>query len=138
MTEPDLLVDTSVAVPLVVAGHEAHEDVMTALERMRLGLAGHAWFETFSVLTRLPPPARRGPPEVGRILRHNFPASRFLSEEATEELSDRLIELGVAGGAVYDVLIGHVAAVHGLVLVTRDRHAVDLYRALGASIRLLA
>ncbi len=56
---PELLVDTSIAVALTVADHEHHETTLRALGTRRLGLAGHAAFETFSVLTRLPPPARR-------------------------------------------------------------------------------
>lgn len=137
MTEPDVLVDTSVAVALVVGGHEAHERTIEVLAGRRLGLAGHAWFETFSVLTRLPFPARRGPGEVTDILGHNFPESRFLSEGAAQELSGRLADAGVSGGAVYDALVGRVAAVHGLPLASRDRRAADVYRALGATVEVL-
>jgi predicted nucleic acid-binding protein len=57
----ELLVDTSVAVALVVSDHEHHESTFETLRRRKLGLAGHAAFETFSVLTRLPSPARRSP-----------------------------------------------------------------------------
>jgi predicted nucleic acid-binding protein len=74
-----VLVDTSVAVALVVADHEHHEATFEAVRDRRLGLAGHAAFETFSVLTRLPAPARRTPAAVARILRRNFPESRYLS-----------------------------------------------------------
>ena len=54
----ELLVDTSVAVALAVADHEQHDETAQAVGRLTLGLAGHAAFETFSELTRLPPPAR--------------------------------------------------------------------------------
>jgi hypothetical protein len=54
-----VLVDTSVVVALTVADHEHHDATFGALGSRRLGLAGHAAFETFSVLTRLPHPARR-------------------------------------------------------------------------------
>jgi hypothetical protein len=47
-------VDTPVAVALVLESHEAHEVTFTALDEHVLGLAGHAWFETYSVLTGLP------------------------------------------------------------------------------------
>lgn len=138
MTTPAVLVDTSVAVALVVGGHEAHGRTMDALDGRPLGLAGHAWFETFSVLTRLPPPVRRHPEEVVAILRDNFPGSRFLSEAASLDLSARLGEMGISGGAVYDALVGHTAVVHGLPLATRDRRAVDVYRALGVAVEVLA
>jgi hypothetical protein len=49
--EPDALVNTSVAVPLLVADHEHHRTVVDAVRNRTLGLAGHAAFETFSILT---------------------------------------------------------------------------------------
>lgn len=126
----DLLVDTSVSVALVVADHEHHALVTRAVRRRRLGLAGHAAFETFSVLTRLPPPARRGPEDVDRILRAGFPASRFLGADDAAVLLRRLSGLGISGGGVYDALIGAVAAGHDLPLATRDTRALDVYRVL--------
>jgi len=134
---PDLLVDTSVAVPLVVADHEHHASVTRAVGRRRLGLAGHAAFETFSVLTRLPPPARREPEVVDRILRAGFPASRFLGADDAAVLFRRLAALGIGGGDVYDALIGAVAAGHDLSLATRDTRALDVYRALDVDLVLL-
>jgi predicted nucleic acid-binding protein len=131
-------VDTSVAVPLIVTGHEAHERTLDALDGRVLGLAGHAWFETFSVLTRLPPPARRAAREVITILERNFPASVLLDANRAAALRLRVEELGVSGGAIYDALVGEVAAQAGLPLISRDRRAVELYRALGAEVELLA
>ncbi len=137
MTEPDALLDTSAAIPLVVTGHEAHDTTLRALHGQRLGLAGHAWFETFSVLTRLPSPARRGPAEVVSLLRHNFPESRFLDRAQTEQLTHQLAEDGPAGGAVYDALVAMVAADAGLPLISRDRRAERTYTILGAHVRFL-
>jgi predicted nucleic acid-binding protein len=134
----DVLVDTSVAVALVVADHEHHAEVTRAIGRRRVGLAGHAAFETFSVLTRMPPPARRTPAVVGRLLEASFPATRFLGARDTEALLGRLADLGIAGGAVYDALVGAVAVAHDLALATRDQRALDVYRALDVEIELLA
>jgi hypothetical protein len=134
---PDLLVDTSVAVPLVVADHNHHRTTLAALGDRRLGLAGHAAFETFSVLTRLPPPARRTATAVVRILRSNFPGSRYLGASAAAELLERLPALGVAGGAVYDALVGSASLEHGLRLASRDRRALATYRALGVEVEFL-
>src|SRR5450759_2068821 len=78
-----LLLDTSAAVALVVEDHEAHAATLEALRGRRLGLAGHAWFETYSVLTRLPAPLRRSPADAGRLLARNFPATAFLGEAAS-------------------------------------------------------
>lgn len=133
----ELLVDTSVAVALAVADHEDHEATVRAVGRRTLGLAGHAAFETFSVLTRLPPPARRHPAVVARLLGVSFPATRFLGPRAASALLAELGEAGVAGGAVYDALVGAVAREHRLVLATRDRRALDTYRALDVTVELL-
>ena len=121
----------------MVADHEEHEHVTRALARRRIGLAGHAAFETFSVLTRLPGPARRTPQVVARVLDTGFPATRFLGARDAEALLARLPSLGIAGGAVYDALVGAVAVAHELPLATRDARAVDVYRALDVDVQLL-
>lgn len=135
---PDALVDTSVAVALSVADHEHHTAAIDALDDKRLGLSGHAAFESFSVLTRLPPPARRSPAVVARILRENFPDSRFLSADTARSLLERFTDGEIAGGSVYDALVGAAAVEHGITLVTLDRRAIDTYRVLGVDIDLLS
>lgn len=134
----EVLVDTSVAVPLVLAGHEHHGAVVRAVGSRRLGLAGHAAFETFSVLTRLPPPARRTPVAVARLLGANFPASRFLGAARAAELFESLGGAGLAGGTIYDALVAATAVEHGLLLATRDRRALATYRALDVRVELVA
>ncbi|MCA1670972.1 MAG: type II toxin-antitoxin system VapC family toxin [Actinobacteria bacterium] len=136
--DPDCLVDTSAAVALVVGDHEHHESTFRVLGGRRLGLSGHAAFETFSVLTRLPVPARRSPEVVTRLLAANFPENRHLSTVGAAALLSGLAGENVAGGAVYDALVGAAAAEHGLVLVTRDRRAHDTYRAFGVEVELLS
>ena len=135
---PDLLVDTSVAVALTVADHEHHETTFRALCDRQLGLAGHAAFETFSVLTRLPPPARRTPAVVARLLASGFPYNRFLGAKRAAALLGDLHVLGIAGGAVYDALVGATANEHGLALATRDHRALETYRALDVRIELVS
>ncbi len=134
---PTLLVDTSVAVALVVADHAAHRAVVEGLEGRRLGLSGHAAFESYSVLTRLPPPARRDPATVARLLVENFPATVHLEPARAARLVADLPILGVAGGAVYDALVGAAAAASGLTLCTRDVRALDTYRAVGAEVMVI-
>ena len=135
---PELLIDTSVAVALAAAGHEHHRATRKAIGDRTCGLCGHAAFETFSVLTRLPPPNRRTPHAVARLLAHNFPGSRFLSARGAERLHARLASLGIAGGAVYDALVAAAAAEHGITLATRDRRAAETYRALDIDFELLS
>src|SRR3954447_23347898 len=132
-----LLVDTSVAVALVVSDHRHHDDTHAALEGRRLGLAGHAAFETFSVLTRLPPPARLTPATAARALAANFPDSRFLGTKAASSLLARLEVMKIAGGSVYDALVATAAKEHGCTLVTRDLRALDTYRALEVPVELI-
>ncbi len=134
---PDLLVDTSVAVALVVADHTHHAVTAEALTGHSLGLAGHAAFETLSVLTRLPPPARRTPSAVTRLIATNFPHGRFLGAAAAERLLSDLLDLRITGGAVYDALVGAVAVEHNLPLATRDRRALDTYHRLDVRVELL-
>ncbi len=133
----DLLVDTSVAVALAVADHAHHEATFEALAGRRLGLAGHAAFETFSVLTRLPPPSRQTPASVARLVAATFPSTRFLGAEAATTLLARLDSYGIGGGSIYDALVGASAVEHGLALATRDRRALETYRILGVEIEPL-
>ncbi|HVS64379.1 MAG TPA: type II toxin-antitoxin system VapC family toxin [Thermoanaerobaculia bacterium] len=135
MREPDLLVDTSAAVALVVTGHEKHAETLSALEGLTLGLAGHAWFETFSVLTRLPRPARRSAGDVLTILGHNFPASRFLSAGAAVELTNEIAQRGIAGASIYDALVAAAAREHDRPLASRDRRAASVYQGFELELR---
>jgi predicted nucleic acid-binding protein len=136
--EPEvLLLDTSAAVALVVEDHEAHVATIAAVRGHRLGLAGHAWFESYSVLTRLPGGRRRSPTDAARLLAHDFPASAFLSEEAAAALGPELARLGISGGAAYDALVGAAARHHDRTLVSGDARARTVYEALGARVRLV-
>jgi predicted nucleic acid-binding protein len=134
---PDVLIDTSAAVALIVGDHEFHDATVEALHGRRLGLAGHAAFETFSVLTRLPAPARRPPSVVARLMAANFPGTRFLVPDAAAALLIELAGGEIAGGSVYDALVGAVAEQHGLALATHDRRALDTYRVLGIEVEVL-
>jgi predicted nucleic acid-binding protein len=102
-----------------------------------VGLAGHAAFETFSVLTRLPPPARRSPEVVLRLLNANFPSIKYLTTSDAGALLAKFAILGIAGGSVYDALVGASAAESGLVLLTRDARAIPVYRALHVEIEVI-
>lgn len=136
-TGAERLLDTSVAVPLLVERHEHHRVVFAALGDEEVGLAGHAVFETHSVLTRLPPPDRLAPSSAGRLLAENFRSNAFLSAEQSAAVASSLAEHGIAGGAVYDALVGAAAAFAGRRLVSRDGRAVDVYRLMGAQVDVI-
>jgi toxin FitB len=134
---PIALLDTSAAIALVVEDHEDHLSALEAVRGRRLGLAGHAWFETFSVLTRLPGARRRSPADALRILGHDFPASVFLGEDEAVRLGQDLARLAVSGGAVYDVLVAAAARQHGHPLISGDARARPVYEALGVAIEVI-
>jgi len=131
---PVALLDTSAAVALIVEDHEAHVATLDAVRGRRLGLAGHAWFETYSVLTRLPAGLRRSPADALRLLARNFPVSGFLGEAEAADLGAELARLGISGGAVYDALVGAAARQHRLPLVSADARARAACEALGVEI----
>ena len=131
------LLDTSTAVALIVEDHEAHIATIDAVRGRRLGLAGHAWFETYSVLTRLPAGLRRSPADALRLLARDFPASGFLGQAEAADLGGELARLGISGGAVYDALVGAAARQHRLPLVSADARARPVYEALGVEIELI-
>ena len=138
MTGRDVvLVDTSAAIPLMVADHPDHESTLRALRGRSLGLAGHAAFETHSVLTRLPGAVRRTPAEAATMLRMTFPATAFLSADEQGAVAEQLGTMGIAGGQVYDALVGAVAAARGVPLVSRDERALGTYRRMGVEAEIL-
>jgi predicted nucleic acid-binding protein len=134
---PVALLDTSAAVALVVEDHEAHAATLEAVRGRRLGLSGHAWFETYSVLTRLPAGLRRSPADALRLLDRNFPASEFLGKAEAARLGRGLAALGISGSAVYDALVGATARQHGVPLVSADARARPVYEALGVDLELV-
>jgi hypothetical protein len=98
----------------------------------------HAAVERLSVLTRLPPPHCLSPTAALRLLETNFPESRFRSATDLRRLSREFAEAGLAGGALYDGLVGAAARKRQLRLVTCDRRAEPAYRVLGVSYELLS
>jgi predicted nucleic acid-binding protein len=131
------LLDTSAAIALIVEDHEAHSVTLNVVGGRRLGLSGHAWFETYSVLTRLPGGQRRSPADALRLLEYNFPESVFLGEPESVDLGPEVARFGVSGGAVYDALVGAAARQHQRRLVTGDRRAAPIYEALGVDIEIV-
>lgn len=132
------LVDTSAAVALLVVDHQHHQHTFAALSGRELGLCGHAAFETYSVLTRLPGVQRVSAPVARRLLSENFPQTRHLSARAAAELLSSLSEHRLGGGATYDALVAATAVEHDLALVSRDRRAAQTYQRLGVRLELLA
>ncbi len=127
-------IDTSVAVPLLVASHAAHAAVMRWWNGRSLSLSGHALAETYSVLTRLPGDLRLDPVDAARLLHERFERPLVLPAERSTELVSVLADRGIAGGAVYDALVGLAALEHNVELGTRDGRARVTYDALGVRV----
>ncbi len=123
--------DTSVAVAAVDAGHRAHPESLRAVRELRPALAGHAAFETFSVLTRMPGLLSVDPSDATDLLNRVFPEVLWLEPDATMALRRRLGTVGITGGVVYDALVGEAARTHGCRLLTRDMRARRTYDLLG-------
>src|SRR5919108_58772 len=119
----EVLLDTSSAVALMLEDHEPHAATASATRGRRLGLAGHAWFETYSLLTRLPSGLRRSPADALRLLTTNFPATAFLGDAGSVELGPELARLGISGGSVYDALVAAAARQHRRPLLSADSRA---------------
>lgn len=129
-----LALDTSVAVPLLVRTHRAHETVVRWWDRREIALSGHAAAETYSVLTRLPGDLRVAPADAARLLRARFAAHLQLKPKTAARLPELLGERGIAGGAVYDALVALAAVEHDAQLATRDARASTTYEACGARV----
>jgi toxin FitB len=133
-----LAVDTSVAIPLLVATHTAHAAVSRWWDGRELSLSGHALPETYSVLTRLPGDLRLSPADAARLIAERFAKPLLLGPQMARRLPELLAELGVAGGAVYDALVALAAREHGAQLATRDARAKATYETAGADVVIVA
>jgi len=131
-------VDSSVVVAAFASWHEHHALARKAMAG-RPRLIAHAAVESYSVLTRLPPPHRAQPSIV-----HTFLTERFvdpyltLSETGYQELLATVAANQILGGPTYDALIAFTAAEYDATLLSLDRRAVTTYEAIGATVEQLA
>jgi predicted nucleic acid-binding protein len=119
--------DTSVVVAAFASWHEQHAAARRLLDE-GLRLVEHCALETYSVLTRLPPPHRSPRTVVRDFLAARFPQPLLrLSAPAFRDFVLHLPEHEVAGGAAYDALVAATAVAHGAELVSCDRRAAAVY-----------
>jgi toxin FitB len=130
--------DSSVAVPLLIQTHRAHDAVVRWWDDREIALIGQAMAETYSVLTRLPGDLRLAPADAAQLLRVRFTAPLSLGPEVAGRLPDLLSQLGIAGGAVYDALVALAAVEHRVPLATRDARARATYEMVGARVVIAA
>jgi uncharacterized protein with PIN domain len=130
-------VDTSVAVASLDESHEAHVACRAAAVDHRPALAGHAAFETFAVLTRLPGPSRVSAGLARELLDAAYPDRCWLRPDEQNQLLALFPSIGVVGGMVYDALVGAAARQAERVLLSRDRRALRTYEALGVNVEFV-
>lgn len=131
-------IDTSVAVPALLAWHTAHDACRPAAAGA--AIPAHAALESYSVLTRLPSPHRIDHSTAGRLLTRWFAHDAILAAPTAlqRSLVGQLAELGITGGACYDALVAATAREHGHRLVTRDVRAARTYEVLGVDVELMS
>ena len=133
-----IAVDTCVAVAAALPWHEAHAAARSALPRTKIALLAQVAVETYSVLTRLPPPQRVPAPVAREYLNETFALPPLvLPPDGYERLLDLAAAEGIAGGSVYDALVGATAREAGATLLTLDRRAVATYQLLRVDYRLI-
>jgi predicted nucleic acid-binding protein len=133
--------DSSVLVAGFDPSHPFFPEAQVALVAVsRAGrLVAHTIAETFAVLTAAAGPYPAAPEDVVAYL------APFLGEEpigvapaAYPDAVGEMAATGVAGGAVYDGLIGLAARQHDAKLVSLDVRAARTYSRLRVRFRLLA
>lgn len=130
--------DTSVVVAAFASWHEHHEAARQYVDG-GLRLIEHCALETYSVLTRLPPPHRSPGRVVTDFIRATFPEPFLrLNAAACRRFVLDLPTKAIAGGAAYDALVAATAAETGAELVTCDRRARTLYERYGVRVRFIS
>jgi len=108
--------DTSILVAAVLPDHESHTVAASWLQAALTGkihgmIAAQCIAEFYSVLTRLPLNPKILPDQVKHLIEHNlYPLDiQILRIEDYQRSVDRLSNLGLAGGVVFDALLAEVA-----------------------------
>ena len=130
--------DTSLVVAAFASWHQGHDGARRALDG-GLRLIEHCALETYSVLTRLPPPHRASGGIVRDFLAARFPEPLLrLSASQYREFVLGLPDQQVAGGAAYDALVAATAMANDVELISCDRRAIPVYERYGVRSQLLA
>ena len=130
-------VDSSVVVAAFATWHEHHAIARKAMAG-RPRLIAHAAIESYSVLTRLPPPHRAHPSIVHAFISERF-TEPFLALSGTgyQQLLATVAAGQILGGPAYDALIAFTAVEHQATLLSLDHRARPTYEAVGATVEQL-
>jgi predicted nucleic acid-binding protein len=135
--------DSSCLVPLLLAAHPRHERTLAAKtvcdrENGELVLTGHALFECYSVLTRLPKPHGIAPPKAEELLRLNFANQRIvaMTRDTVWGTLRQRVSRGDWGPRVYDSLVALMTAeAGGTVLLSWNARHVQAVAPPGLEVR---
>jgi hypothetical protein len=129
--------DTSAVVAAFASWHESHAHARRALDG-GLRLIEHCALETYSVLTRLPPPHRSEGAVVRAFLEARFPQPYLrLTATGYREFVLGLPGHGITGGSTYDALVAATAAGCAAELFTCDRRALPVYERYGVRTQVI-
>jgi predicted nucleic acid-binding protein len=110
------LPDTSCLVAAVCSWHEHHsatveELIRRAKRREEMVMAAPALLETYSVLTRLPPPYRLRPGDALAVMEGSWARAEVVALSGTEiwSLLHGLPDSGIAGGSTYHAVVAACA-----------------------------
>jgi len=111
------LFDTSLIVSGIVESHPMHAKCLPWLQRAKAGeieciVVSHTLAETYAVLTTLPVKPRISPLVAQKIIGNNLQAiARIVPLTITDYRNtiQRMTDMGLSGGTVYDALIATVA-----------------------------
>lgn len=133
-----IVVDSSVAIAAALPWHEHHATAIAAFPSVETPLIAAVAMETYSVLTRLPPPQRLPPAVALEYLQERF---EFPPVTLTPTRYESLLALAAAeridGGAIYDAVIAATAKESNATLLTLDRRAAPTYEIVGVTYRVI-
>lgn len=133
--------DTSVLIAGFDSTHPFFAEAESALAEVRTAgrLVAHTIAETFAVLSAASGPYPALPEDVIAYLQPFLEGDPIgISPAAYPQAVRELTSAGVAGGAVYDGLIGLAARRHDAELVSLDVRAAHTYGRIAVRFRLLA
>jgi predicted nucleic acid-binding protein len=110
------LFDTSVLIAAVLKGHTHHSRALPWLKKARGGdiellVCVHSLAEMYAALSRLPARPRISPAQAWELIKHNTSSAQLveLSIHDYTAVINRMSELGLTGGVIYDALIAQAA-----------------------------
>jgi predicted nucleic acid-binding protein len=119
-------------IPAILTEHEHHERAVSALNRhLRAGdsmiIVAHTLLETYSSVTRMPPPMRVTPSDALVGIRDSFLSLGTvisLGQDEYVQLLQDMVSAGTVGGQVYDAAIAACARRAGVdvILTFNERH----------------